>query len=141
MPNPIRDLKQLPWSRAFQSAIAIVTGAVLLEWLVAQGAERSPVLASAAQLLFQSSFSTITLVASGAALGIATAELWCFQQRSGLSQPAIAWTLVGSLILALFVRWLLSLVFGSLLPPALLTEPSMVTVMGIVIGAFWRSWL
>lgn len=76
----------------------------------------------------------------GALLGIATTELWR-RQNNGYLAINLAWTLIGSTTLLLILRWLLAkYFFGALLPPTLLSEPSSVVIMGMVIGGFWRSW-
>lgn len=76
----------------------------------------------------------------GALLGVASTELWRRQNNHYLASN-IAWTLIGSVTILLSLRWLLATYFFStLLPPALLSEPSSVLLMGLVIGGFWRAW-
>jgi len=76
----------------------------------------------------------------GAVLGVATTELWRRQNNNYLSVN-ITWTLIGSVIILLTLRWLLDRYFFEvLLPPALFSEPSSVLLMGLIVGGFWRSW-
>ena len=76
----------------------------------------------------------------GPILGVATTELWRRQNNDYLSTD-IVWTLLGSVTMLLILRWLLAkYFFGSLLPPALMSEPSSVMLMGLILGGFWRFW-
>lgn len=112
-----------------------VAGVVAIEWAivlamggVSKVSNISPGLFMAMELL------------GGALLGVATTELWQRQNSNHLAAD-ITWTLIGSVTLLLILRWLLAkYFFGALLPPALLSEPSSVLLMGMVIGGFWRSW-
>lgn len=135
MPNPINSLKQLPWGATLRTAAIVVVGIVAIEWAIVLA------MGGLAQL---SSLSSGLLLAmtllGGALLGVVTTELWRRQNNNYLA-PDIAWTLIGSVTLLLILRWLLAkYFFGALLPPALLSEPSSVLLMGMVIGGFWRSW-
>lgn len=112
-----------------------MAGTVAIEWaivLALGGLEQLSKISSGLLL-------AMTLL-GGAFLGVTTTELW--RRRNNNYLPSdIAWTLIGSVTLLLILRWLLAkYFFGALLPPDLLSEPSSLLLMGLVIGGFWRSW-
>ena len=77
----------------------------------------------------------------GGLMGWATTELWLYRQRSPYLQPAIVWTLVGSLVIVLSLRWLITqLPAAGLLPPALMTDLTSSLLMCLILGGFWRFW-
>lgn len=135
MPNPINSLKQLPWGATLRTAAITVAGIIAIEWAIifalggiAGLSQLSPVLLMAMTLL------------GGPILGVATTELWRRQNNNYLATD-IVWTLLGSVTMLLILRWLLAkYFFGSLLPPALMSEPSSVMLMGLILGGFWRFW-
>ena len=136
MPNPINSLKQLPWGATLRTSAIVVAGVVAIEWaivLALGGLEQLNNLSPGVLL-------AMTLL-GGALLGMATTELWRRQNNNYLAAD-IGWTLIGSVTMLLILRWLLAkYFFGTLLPPALLSEPSSVLLLGMVIGGFWRSWI
>lgn len=135
MPNPINRLKQLPWGATLRQATIVVVGVVAIEWAI--------VLAVGGLAGLNNLSSGLLLAMSllgGACLGVATTELWRYQNNNYL-ETHIVWTLIGSVTMLLILRWLLAkYFFGALLPPALLSEPSSVLLMGMVMGGFWRFW-
>lgn len=138
--DPIRDLKQLPWSSTLQSAVIIGLIGVLLDWLLDFSFKNLVTLTGILQFLFASRFASLTLCGLGILLGIGTTEVYRRQAGVPMLSLSVTWALVGSLLLVLLGRWLLGFAFGSLLPPAIVTNVEYVSLIGIVIGAFWRSW-
>jgi len=141
LPNPIDSLKRLPWGATLRTAAIVVAIAIVLEWAVVLA------LGSLVQVdspgfggLLSPGVLLMLPLLGGAALGVATTELWRRQNNNYLSIN-ITWTLIGSVVMLLTLRWLLDKhFFGALLPPALFSEPSSVLLMGLIIGGFWRSW-
>ena len=131
MPNPINSLKQLPWGATLRTAAIVVAGVIAIEWVM--------VLAIARLGIPSGLILSVTFL-GGPFLGVATTELWRRQHNNYLA-PDMVWTLIGSITMLLILRWLLAkYFFGALLPPALLSEPSSVLLMGMIIGGFWRFW-
>lgn len=140
MSDPIRDLKQLPWSHTLRVAAIVAIAGLLLDWLLDFGLNHSPAVLTGLSFFFASRISPLTLCALGMALGISSTELYLRQPQAPMLSLGVTWTLVGSLLLVLMGRWLLGFAFGNLLPPALVTNVEYVSLIGIVIGAFWRTW-
>jgi hypothetical protein len=138
--DPIRDLKQLPWSHTLRVAAIVAIAGLLLDWLLDFGLNHSPAVLTGLGFFFASRISPLTLCALGMALGISSTELYLRQPQAPMLSLGVTWTLVGSLLLVLMGRWLLGFAFGNLLPPALVTNVEYVSLIGIVIGAFWRTW-
>lgn len=120
----------------------VVAAMVLMEWLIValshQLAKGDP---SLALLWITPRMLLLLSLLGGGIMGWATTELWLYRQRSKFLQPATVWTLVGSLVIVLSLRWLLAqFLAGTLLPPALLTDLTSSLLMCLILGGFWRFW-
>jgi hypothetical protein len=139
----MRDLQNLPWAATLRTAALVVLAAVLLEWALEfalKSLEPVELRSLGTGPIPQWLYSLMGLLA-GPLLGAATTELWCYRQRSSYVPPDLVWTLVGSLLMVLSLRWLLGqFAFQALLPPAILTDVSPTLAMGIAVGGFWRVW-
>lgn len=136
MPNPIHSLKQLPWGATLRTAAIVVAGVILFEWLIVLAVVRLPGFSELASGLLP-----FMALLGGPILGVATTELWRHQNNNYLAADAV-WTLIGSVTILLILRWLFAkYFFGALLPPAFLSEPSSLLLMGMILGGFWRFWI
>lgn len=156
MPNPINDLRKLPWGATLRIAAIVVIVALGIEWgmeIIAQtqaGSLTDLGLQGNSQLAVSTAWTSripgwlmmLIKLFRGLALGLATAELWRYQQNGNSPSNTLAWTLVGSLLIALTVLWILrKYAFAALLPAVVLTDIDEITPMGIILGSFWRSWI
>lgn len=156
MSNPLRDLQNLPWAATLRTAALVVLAAVLMEWALEfaiQAMASRAISPDPGQVIDPLELRSLGAgsippwlyllmgLLAGPLLGAATTELWCHRQRSRYAPPDLVWTLVGSLLMVLSLRWLLGqFAFQTLLPPAILTELSPTLAMGIAVGGFWRVW-
>ncbi len=130
MSDFLRRLKILPWREMLQIA-AIVNLTVLgIELFLAWGT-KIPAISNALRLLYRSSLGILVPVAIAVGMGsLAVYLLEYWQQQFMLNQTNL-WLLVFCLFLGVF--------FKSLLLPPFFISLSEATLIGIVVGVFWKG--
>lgn len=131
MSDPWRRFCAQPWSLIVPIAGTTTAIAAVAELLLLALARRSSGLAELSGLLAQPFFATLAHTAGWVgvgALGIVLCERW---RPRLLPNTAILWTLVLCLLLA---GWL-----KSVLLPGLLVVRAAPSLVGLVIGVFWKG--
>ncbi|MFM9265674.1 peptide chain release factor 1 [Tychonema sp. BBK16] len=129
MSDFLRRLKILPWQEMLQIA-ALVNLTVLGIELFLAWSTKIPAISNALRLLYSSLGILVPVgIAVGmGALAVYFLEYW--QQQFLLNQTNL-WLLVFCLFLGLFLK--------SLLLPPLFISLSQATLIGIVVGVFWKG--
>ncbi len=134
MNDPIQRFKSQPWQQLFLVAFPTVLLASVVDFLFKILFQSVPEL----QKLFLSSnfFSSLILFGAGVAMG-ALAVYFCDFRRSKLFLNAGSlWALVLCLIIALAV---INLILNLIPIPLFLVNWSQLTVIGILVGVFWKG--
>ena len=132
MNHLIQRLKNLPWRWLLQSAAITIVLVVILEITLTLAAIQFPMFRRALGMMFAGPLGILMFVAVAVgtgALAVYLLEMW--QQRLLLNASSL-WALVGSLLLALFVK--------SILPvPSFLLDLSRFGFIGVMLGVFWKG--
>ena len=128
MSNPLGRLKNLPWQELLQ--IAALTNAIVIvvELFLGWGFAQSPIVRNILKLLYSSSLGVLIPVATAVGMGALAVYIFEQRQQQFLLNSSSLWALVVGLALK------------SLLPvPAFLVDLSETTLIGIVLGVFWKG--
>ncbi|HLO51566.1 MAG TPA: peptide chain release factor 1 [Kamptonema sp.] len=132
MSNPLSRLKNLPWQELLQ--IAALTNLIVIgvELFLGWGFTQSPIVRNILKLLYSSSLGVLIPVVTAVGMGALAVYIFEQRQQQFLLNSSSLWTLVVCLLLGLFLK--------SLLPvPAFLVDLSETTLIGIVLGVFWKG--
>ncbi|MDF0554770.1 peptide chain release factor 1 [Kamptonema sp. UHCC 0994] len=132
MSNPLGRLKNLPWRELLQIAALtnlIVIGLDLFLWW---GFTQSPIVRNILKLLYGSSLGVLIPVVTAVGMGALAVYLFEQRQQQFLLNGSSLWALVVCLLVGLAFKSFLSL-------PAFLVDLSETTLIGIVIGVFWKG--
>ena len=132
MSNPLGRLKNLPWQELLQIAALTNLIAIALELFLGWGFTQSPIVRNILNLLYGSYLGVLIPVATAVGMGALAVYIFEQRQQKFLLNTSSLWALV--------VCLLLGLAFKSLLPvPAFLADLSRTTLIGIVVGVFWKG--
>ena len=133
--------KSQPWLPLMQVALVANLMVAIIEYMLVWAETNSESFNRAFSLLFSPSVSMLWSVGAAVgfgALGVYIGERW----RSGLTlNIASLWALVLCLLLGLYIKfWLIKfgLKFGIFIP-TLWLELNRVSLVGIIIGVFWKG--
>jgi len=131
MSNPLQRLKFLPWLPLFQVA-ALATGLTfVVEILLIEGTQ-IPAVNQSLAILLQPPLALFVLLGAAVGLGaLATFILEHFFQKVAISTPVL-WALILCVMVMLWARSLLQF-------PILFLAPDYTTLMGILLGVFWKG--
>lgn len=132
MSNFIERLKILPWRSLLQSAALTSALTAVLELALAEAIHSVQIIENALRLLYSPPLGTfmVFLVPLGmGALSVYWLEMW--QQQYILNASSL-WALVACLLFTLFIKTLLPI-------PPILVGLSQLTLIGIMIGVFWKG--
>ncbi|MDB9511368.1 peptide chain release factor 1 [Kamptonema animale CS-326] len=132
MSNPLGRLKNLPWQELLQIAALTNAIVIVLELFLGWGFTQSPIVRNILKLLYSSSLGVLIPVATAVGMGALAVYLFEQRQQQFLLNSSSLWALVVCLLLGLALK--------SLLPvPAFLVDLSETTLIGIVLGVFWKG--
>lgn len=132
MSDPLRHLKTLPWRELLQVAAFANLCVIGVELFLAWGFTQSRTVRDTLTLLYGSPLRI--LLPFVAAVGMAALAVYFFEywQQQFLLNRSSLWALVACLLLGLLLK--------SLLPiPSLLVSLSQTSLIGIVMGIFWKG--
>lgn len=132
MSNPLDRLKNLPWQELLQIAALTNAIVIVLELFLGWGFAQSPIVRNILKLLYSSSLGVLIPVATAVGMGALAVYIFEQRQQQFLLNSSSLWALVVCLLLGLALK--------SLLPvPAFLVDLSETTLIGIVLGVFWKG--
>ncbi len=132
MPNPLRQLKFLPWRSLFLVALLTLAIASLVDGLLAWGSQVA-LIARALRFFFLPNWALLVSAVVGLGIG-ALAVLLLERLFSGrvLMHTSTLWALVLCLVVCLWGQSLLPL-------PRILVSLNEAQAIGIVVGLFWKG--
>ena len=131
MTDPLRRLKFLPWRSLFQVSALIALIVVLLEFLLQLGYTQSPAVRRILSVLFAPSLELLITFAIAVGLGVLAVYLLERLHQQVMINVASLWALVLCLLLVFFVK--------SLLLPSILMNLNEMTLVGVIVGVFWKG--
>ncbi|MDX2096309.1 MAG: hypothetical protein SFW36_00915 [Leptolyngbyaceae cyanobacterium bins.59] len=134
----MRKLKRLPWGLVFQVAIVINLIILIGEALILAGAEFSPAVRHAVEVLYvRPPFAPLTPIVIG--LGVGALAVWIAERffRQLYLNLSTLWALYGSLVLLFLIKTVFLMIFPAFLP--VLADFNGSTLTGLVLGIFWKG--
>lgn len=132
MNNFIQRLKNLPWSSLLQSValtyLIVAITEVLTLWVITQ----SPVFKQMMLLLLTPPLGMLILFAVGVGVGVLSIYLIEIQPSKVFLNVPCLWALFIGLLIILFL-------YKSIFSPVIFLSTSQITIMGILIGLFWKG--
>ncbi len=122
----------IPWRELFTVAIASNLALIALELLLGLSLMYSPPIRAFLQILFRSPLGVLLPVAATIALGALAVYIMEKWNQQYLLNRANLWALVLCLSLILIVKVFIPV-------PLVLVDLSQITLMGIIIGVFWKG--
>lgn len=138
MPNPLRQLKYLPWTSLFIVAgitfVIVTTIELLLGLTYSQLDENTQftIIKVLAATLYSPLLSLFTVGAIGVGIGALAVFLLETVEKRVFINAGVLWSLILCLIIGLIIRNYLPI-------PALLTGVNQLQLMGIILGVFWKG--
>lgn len=130
MTDPLRRLKFLPWRSLLQVSALIAFILVFLEFSLGLGYKQSPVIRRILSVLFAPSLEL--LVTFSIAVGSGVMAVYLLERyQQVMIDTASLWALVLCLLLVFFVK--------SLLLPSILMSLDEMTLVGVIVGVFWKG--
>lgn len=139
MSDPLRQLHQQPWGAAIQGAVLAVVLAVSLEGLMYFAIAALPGVKTVQDLLYGPSLGIVMQLVVAIGLGAGAIALFMVLNRSVQITSGVLWTFLACLIGVLWLREGL-FTLGILPIQPWFTALSMNSILGILVGAAWRSW-
>ncbi|MCY7276879.1 MAG: peptide chain release factor 1 [Phormidesmis sp. CAN_BIN44] len=133
MNDPLRRLKFLPWIPLLQISLIAVLIAITLDVLLTRTAVAVPVILNLLSKLLSSPISVLIRLAVPVGIGalvVAILERWF---RQVIITNATLWALVPCVALWLFLKSLVPI------PTALVPDIGIVSLVGVVLGIFWKG--
>jgi predicted anti-sigma-YlaC factor YlaD len=130
MRDPWYRLKLLPWRSLFQAAIITILIGLVLEFLTILATDKLLGVSVLVGWLFSPGIASLTLLA--ASIGIGALAVYILEQTNC---PSINTGTLWGLVLCLSVFLLLL----HILPLSSLLQLSYVTLVGVVLGVFWKG--
>jgi hypothetical protein len=131
MSDPIRRLKLLPWRSLLQTSILTIFIVFILELLLVWGYTQSSIIRNTVAMLYSPPLGILMPIAIAVGIG-ALAVYLCERSQPQVLNTSSLWALVLCLLLALGLKLLLPL-------PSLLIDSSEFTLIGIIVGVFWKG--
>lgn len=128
----IQRLKNLPWSSLLQSVLLTYLIGAIAEVLLIWGVTHSQVIQRMMALLYAPPLGLLILLAVGVGIGALSIYLIEISRSPALLNTACLWALFISSVIVLFL-------YKSILTPVILLSTSQITIMGILIGLFWKG--
>lgn len=122
----------LPWRELFSVAIVSNLAALAGELLLSLSLMYSPPIRAFLQILFGSPLGVLLPVAAAIALGSLAVYIMEKWSQQYLLNRSNLWALVLCLLLILIVKQFIPV-------PLVLVDLSQMTLMGIIIGVFWKG--
>jgi hypothetical protein len=132
MHNSLRRLKFLPWLPLFQVAALTVFFALVLDVLLAIALVQMPLLQPSWEVLLSPPVGIMLMLAIAFGIGILAVYLLERLHPDIVINASILWALVLCVLLMLALESLLHL-------PMFLVSLNQTTLMGMVVGVFWRG--
>ena len=133
MNDPLRRLKFLPWIPLLQISLITVLIAIAFDVLLNRTAIAVPVILNLLSKLLSSPIGVLIGLAVPVGIGalaVAILERWF---RQVMITNATLWALVPCVALWLFLKSLVPI------PTALVPDISIVSLVGVVLGVFWKG--
>ena len=133
MNDPFRRLKFLPWIALLQISLITVLMAIASDILLARTAAAVPVILNLLSKLLNSPIGVLLDLAIPVGIGalaVAVLERWFHQV---IITNSTLWALVPCVVLWLLLRSFVPL------PTVLIPEISVVSLVGVVLGVFWKG--
>lgn len=128
----IQRLKNLPWSSLLQSvALTYLIGAIA-EILLIWGVTHSEGIQRMMAILYAPPLGLLILLAAAIGIGALSIYLIEIRRSTVYLNTTSLWVLFLCLLVGLFL-------YKSILTPIILLSSSQVTIMGILIGVFWKG--
>ena len=128
----IQRFKNLPWSSLLQSVALTYLIAAIAEILLIWGITHSQPIQRMMAILYAPPLGLLVLLAVGVGVGALSIYLIELRRSPVYFNTTCLWVLFLCLLLALFL-------YKSILTPVLLLGTSQITIMGILIGVFWKG--
>lgn len=129
--NPLQTLRYLPWLPLLTVAALTLIATFVLEILLVLAISFSPLANQALNLLFAPPLGLLMVMAIG--LGAGAIAVWILEtlRQDVVINAGVLWALVACLMLLVALR--------QLIPGAALVNPDQPTLIGIVLGVFFRG--
>jgi hypothetical protein len=124
--------QRIPWRELFTVAIASNLALIALELLLSLSVIYSPPIRAFLQILFGSPLGVLLPVAIAIAMGSLAVYIMEKWSQQYLLNRGNLWALVLCLLLILIVKLFIQV-------PLVLVDLSQITLMGIIIGVFWKG--
>jgi hypothetical protein len=131
MSNPLRQLKFLPWLPLFQVAALSTFLTFLVEVLLVEGTQ-FPLTNQLLSILFQPPLILFVLFSAAVGLGALATFILERLYRQVAINTSVLWALILCVMVMLLVR-------SALRFPFLLITVNYTTLMGVLLGVFWRG--
>lgn len=128
----IQRFKNLPWSSLLQSVALTYLIAAIAEILLLWGFTHAQPLQRMMAILYAPPLGLIVLLAVGVGVGALSIYLIEIRRFAVYLNTTCLWVLFLCLLIALFL-------YKSILTPIILLSTSQITIMGILIGLFWKG--
>ena len=129
--NPLQTLRYLPWLPLLTVAALTLVATFVLEILLGLAITVSPLANQALNLLFTPPLGMLMVVVIG--LGVGAIAVWILEtlRQDIVINAGILWALIACLMLLVVLR--------QLIPGAALVAPNQPTLIGVVLGVFFRG--
>lgn len=129
--NPLQTLRYLPWLPLLTVAALTLVVTFVLEILLVLAVTVSPLANQALNLLFTPPLGMLMVVVIG--LGVGAIAVWILEtlRQDIVINAGILWALIACLMLLVALR--------QLIPGAALVAPNQPTLIGVVLGVFFRG--
>ncbi len=128
----IQRFKNLPWSSLLQTVALTYLIAAIAEILLIWGFTHSQPLQRMMAILYEPPLGLIVLLAVGVGVGALSIYLIEIRRSPVYLNTTCLWVLFLCLLITLFL-------YKSILTPIILLSTSQITIMGILIGLFWKG--
>ncbi len=128
----IQRFKNLPWSSLLQSVALTYLIAAIAEIILIWGVTHSRPIQRMMAIPYAPPFGLLVLLAVGVGVGALSIYLIEIRCSPVYLNTTCLWVLFLCLLIALFL-------YKSILTPIILLSTSQITIMGILIGLFWKG--
>ncbi|MFM6191731.1 MAG: peptide chain release factor 1 [Planktothrix sp.] len=128
----IQRFKNLPWSSLLQSVALTYLITAIAEIILIWGVTHSRPIKRMMAILYAPPFGLLVLLAVGVGVGALSIYLIEIRRSAVYLNTTCLWVLFLCLLIALFL-------YKSILTPIILLSTSQITIMGILIGLFWKG--
>ncbi|WP_254173418.1 peptide chain release factor 1 [Planktothrix pseudagardhii] len=128
----IQRFKNLPWIPLLQNVALTYLIVAIAEILMIWGITQSLALRKMIQILYAPPLDLLILFGVGVGVGALVIYLIEIRPSKVFLNTTCLWVLFLCLLITLFI-------YKSIFPPVLLLSTSQITIMGILIGLFWKG--